>query len=92
MVSQLYESLQTIRELRILHTRGSWDKGTVIAVVLDKSMPLVSLLSEMAGVEVTATLPQKDSLVEGISSSLLGTKIMGTKSIRLTQKQDQATK
>jgi len=90
MVYKLYDHLQTIPELRILHTRGSWDRGTVIAVVLDKPMPLVSLLSEMAGVEVTQVLPQKDSLVEGISGSLLGTKRKGTKRIKLTIKEEQA--
>ncbi len=90
MVYKLYDHLQTIPELRILHTRGSWDRGTVIAVVLNKPMPLVSLLSEMASVEVMAELPQKDSLVEGISSSLLGARRKGTKRIRLTLKEEQA--
>ncbi|MFC2071413.1 hypothetical protein ACFLUU_01660 [Chloroflexota bacterium] len=87
MVYKLYDHLQTIPELRILHTRGSWDRGTVIAVVLDKPIPLVSLLSEMAGVEVTQSLPQISSLVEGVSSSLLGTKRKGTKRIQLTLKE-----
>lgn len=87
MVYKLYDYLQTIPELKILHSRGSWDQGTVIAVVLEKPIPLVSLLSEMAGAEVTQSLPQKDSLVEGISSSLLGTKRKGTKRIRLTLKE-----
>ncbi len=87
MVYKLYDHLQTIPELKILHTRGSWDRGTVIAVVLEKPMPLVSLLSEMAGVEVTQALPQKGSLVEGISGSLLGTKRKGTKRIKLTLKE-----
>ena len=87
MVYKLYDHLQTIPELKILHTRGSWDQGTVIAIVLEKPVPLVSLLSAMAGVGVTQSLPQKDSLVEGISSSLLGTKRKGTKRIRLTLKE-----
>ena len=87
MVYKLYDNLQTIPELKILHTRGSWDQGTVIAIVLEKPVPLVSLLSAMAGVGVTQSLPQKDSLVEGISSSLLGTKRKGTKRIRLTLKE-----
>ncbi len=87
MVYKLYDHLQTIPELKILHTRGSWDRGTVIAVVLDKPMPLVSLLSEMAGIEVTVEVPQKDSLVEGISSSLLGARRKGAKRIKLTLKE-----
>ena len=71
MVSKLYNYLQTIPELKILHTRGSWDRGTTITVVLDKAMPLISLILKIPDVEVTAELPHKDSLVKGKSGLLL---------------------
>ncbi len=88
LVSKLYNYLQTIPELKILHTRGSWDRGTTITVVLDKAMPLISLISKIPDVEVTAELPQKDSLVKGRSSSLLrGGK--GVKGIKLILKEAQ---
>jgi hypothetical protein len=71
MVSKLYTYLQTIPELKILHTRGSWDKGTVITVVLDKPMPLVSIILKMPGVKVTPGLLEKESLNKGKPGFLL---------------------
>jgi hypothetical protein len=89
LVSKLYNYLQTIPELKILHTRGSWDRGTTITVVLDKPMPLISLISKIPDVEVTPELPQKDSLVRGRSSSLLRTGGKGVKGIKLILKEAQ---
>ncbi len=88
-VSKLYNYLQTIPEIKILRTTGSWDRGTTITVVLDKPIPLISIISKMPGVEVTTELPQKDSLVKGTSSSLLRAKGKGVKRIKLTLKEVQ---
>ncbi len=86
VVSRLYNYLQTIPELRILYTRGSWDRGTTVTVVLDKPIPLISLISKTPGVEVTPELPEKDSLVKEKSGSLpRGGK--GLKRIKLTLKE-----
>ncbi len=70
-VSRLYDHLQKIPELRILYTRGSWDRGTTISVVLEKPMPLINILSETPDVEVTAKLPEKDSVATGRTTPLL---------------------
>ena len=36
LVSRLYNYLQTVTDLKVLYTRGSWGHGTPIAVVLEK--------------------------------------------------------
>ncbi len=87
MVSKLYNQLQAIPELRILYTRGSWDRGTTITVVLDKPASLISIISKIPGVEATPELPEKESLLKGTSSSLLGTKRKGAKRIKLALKE-----
>jgi len=71
LVSKLYNYLQTIPELKILHTRGSWDQGTNITVVLEKPMPLISFISKTPGVEVTPGQLEKDDVTIGKSSLLL---------------------
>jgi len=87
LVSKLYNYLQTIPELRILYTRGSWDQGTTIAVVLEKPIPLISLISEIPGVEVTPELLKKESLAKGKSSSLLRGEKGEVKRIKLVLKE-----
>ncbi len=67
LVSRLYNYLQTIPELKILYTKGSWDKGTTIAIVLEKPVSLISVLSEVPGVAVTPELLEKDTLLKGKS-------------------------
>ena len=71
MVSKFYNYLQTIPDIKILRTTGSWDRGTTITVVADKPTPLISKISEVPDVEVIAELPQKDSSVKGRASSRL---------------------
>ena len=71
LVSRLYNYLQTVPELRILYTRGSWDQGTTITVVLEKPMSLVNIMSEAPGIEVTPELLEKGGLAGGKSSSPL---------------------
>jgi len=83
LVSRLYNYLQTVPELRILYTRGSWDQGTTITVVLDKPMPLISLTSEIPGVKVTPELLEKEGLATGRSGSMLRGAEKGVTSIKL---------
>jgi len=45
MVTKLYNYLQTTPEIKFVRTSGSWYRGTTITVVLDKPIPLVSVLS-----------------------------------------------
>lgn len=71
LVSRLYNYLQTVPELRILYTRGSWDQGTTITVVLEKPIPLINIISEAPGIEVTLELLEKGGLAVGKSSSPL---------------------
>ncbi|MFC2036182.1 hypothetical protein ACFLUJ_08720, partial [Chloroflexota bacterium] len=83
MVYKLYDYLQTISDLRILHTRGSWDRGTTIAIAIDQPIPLISIISNIPGIEVTPELYQKGTLPEGISGSVLGTRRKAVKRIKL---------
>ena len=83
LVSRFYNYVQTVPELRILYTRGSWDQGTTITVVLDKPAPLISLISQTPGIEVTPELLDKDILVKEKSSLLLGAGGKGVKRIKL---------
>ncbi len=93
MVSKLYNYLQTIPDIKILRTTGSWDRGTTITVVVDKPIPLISIISKTPGVEVTPELLQKDSSVKRTSGSLLragGKGVKGVKIIKLTLKEAQS--
>jgi len=90
MVSKLYNYLQTIPDIKILRTTGSWDRGTAITVVADKPIPLISTISKIPGVEVIAELLQKDDLVKGTSRSLLRAGGKEVKRIKLTLKEVQS--
>jgi len=45
MVSNLYGYLQTQPEIKFVRTTGSWNKGSTITIVLDKPIPLISVLA-----------------------------------------------
>jgi len=89
LVSRLYNYLQTIPELRILYTRGTWDQGTAITVALHKPMPLIRLISETPGVEVTPSLLEKDALEKEKSSLPLRAGRKAVKRIKLILKEAQ---
>ena len=90
MVSKFYNYLQTIPDIKILRTTGSWDRGTTITVVADKPIPLISEISEIPDVEVIPELPQEDSAVKGRSSLRLRAGGKGAKRIKLTLKETQS--
>lgn len=53
-MSKLYNTLQTIPELRILRAGGSPDRGISITLVLERPIPLMGMiLSKVPGVEAT---------------------------------------
>ena len=45
MVSNFYNYLQTSPEIKFVRTTGSWNRGSTITVVLDKPIPLISVLA-----------------------------------------------
>ena len=66
VASKLYNYLQTTPEIKLVHTSGSWNRGTTITVVLDKPIPLVSVISsKIPEAEVTPERPEKDGFVAG---------------------------
>lgn len=52
-VTELYSHLQTLSELKVVRTSGSWDRGTVVTVSLERPLALVEALSELSSLEVT---------------------------------------
>lgn len=90
MVSKLYSYLQTISDIKVLRTTGSWDRGTTITVVADKPIPLISIISKMSGVEVIPELLQQDSSVKRKSGSRLKAGEKGVTRIKLTLKETQS--
>jgi hypothetical protein len=65
IVSKLYDYLQTTPEIKFVRTGGSWNRGTMITVVLDKPIPLISVLSlKIPEAEVTPEQLGKDGFVK----------------------------
>jgi len=75
LVSKLYNYLQTTPEIKFVRTSGSWNRGTMITVVLDKPIPLINVLtSKIPEAEVTPEQPGKDGFVKdrkGVRSIIL---------------------
>lgn len=87
LVPKLYKYLQAIPELKILHTKGSWDRGITITVVLDKPILLVGIMSKLPGIEVTPEIPQSDSITKEKSGLHLRAGGKGVKGNRLIVKE-----
>ena len=73
-LSKLYGYLHSTPDMKILYARGSWDRGIVITVSLDKPLPLIGMISKISGMSIAPGLPQKDNTIKGSSSLLLGAK------------------
>jgi len=87
MVSKLYEILQTIPDLRILYTSGSVNRGTIITIVLERPMPLTSVISsKIPEIEAIPELHRNSHSVQGKWNSLLGNGKKGIRRITLTLK------
>ncbi len=52
-LAALYTHLQTVNGLRVLHSTGSWDKGTVVTVVLDRPLAVGDLVPSNLGARVS---------------------------------------
>ncbi len=66
MMSKLHNYLQTTPEVKLSHTSGSWDRGTTMTIVLDKPIPLISVLSsKIPEAKATPERPDKNSSGKG---------------------------
>jgi hypothetical protein len=66
MMAKLYDYLQTTPEIKFVRTSGSWNRGSIITVVLDKPISLISVISsKIPGAEVTPEQPGVDGFVKG---------------------------
>jgi len=64
MVANLYNYLQTTPEVKFVRTVGSWNKGSTITIVLDKPIPLISVLaSKLPEADVVPEGPERNGLV-----------------------------
>ena len=86
ILTKFYNYLQTIPDVKILYTRGSWDSGTMITISLDNPIPLISLISKIPGVAVVPELSQGDNLMKERSSTLLRARGSGVKRFKLVLK------
>lgn len=65
VVAKLYGYLQTTPEIKFVRTSGSWNRGTTITVVLDKPIPLISVISsKIPEAEIIPEQPGKDGFVK----------------------------
>ncbi len=62
MMSELSQRLQSIPEVKILRTVGSWDQGTTITVALDKPLSLLNILGDTCAVEASQGAPKRGKL------------------------------
>ena len=69
MISDLFNHLQAMPELRILRTIGSWDRGTTITVSLERPMPLIKMLSEFPKVRAEEGQTQTSGRKMGLLGS-----------------------
>lgn len=60
MVARLFNYLQTVREVKILHTTGSWDSGPTLTLLLEKPLPLLGFIAGIEGLEVRLQNPESD--------------------------------
>lgn len=66
VVSKLYGYLQMTPEIKFVRTTGSWDRGTTVTVVLDKPVPLLSVLSaKIPEAEASPERPDQDGFIKG---------------------------
>lgn len=83
VVSRLFNYLQTVPEVKVLHTRGSWDHGPTITIVLEKPVPFISLISKVEGIKGKLSIEQGDGEEEKKDRLLLRRKKGTAKRIRL---------
>jgi len=66
MMAKLHNYLQTTPEIKFVRTSGSWNRGSTITIVLDKPIPLISVISsKIPEAEVTPEQPGIDGFVKG---------------------------
>ena len=51
-VTGLYSHLQSIDDLKVVRTSGSWDKGTVVTVALERPLALITVLSDLPDIDI----------------------------------------
>lgn len=71
-LAKLHNYLQTTPDIKILYSKGSWDRGVIITVTLDKPLPLLGIISKIPGLVAAAASPEKDNLAKEPPRLVLG--------------------
>lgn len=87
-ITKLFNYVQSTPDMKVLYTRGSWERGTLLTVALDKPLPFIGMISKIPGLKIEPGLPQKDDISKGLAGSLLGAKKQAAARIDLILKAD----
>lgn len=83
LITRFYNYLQTVPELKVLYTKGSWNQGTTIVVVLEKPFALLKTITAAPDISVTAGMLENDPAAGGKTIALLRRKDGTTKRLGL---------
>lgn len=83
MVTKLFNFLQTLREVKVLHTTGSWDQGPTLTLMLEKPMPLIGLIAKIEGLNGKLAILERDEVKEGKEGLLSRRRKAAPKKIKL---------
>ena len=92
LISELYESLNTMSNSKVLYVYGSTDQGVTITVALERPIPLISVISsKMPMIKMTPEPQSTDSHVRGKRSLLLRKEKTKVRTIRITLSEGNAS-
>ena len=87
MALELFDALQTIRELKLLYTIGSPSRGIVFCIKIEKPIPFIDMIvSKVPGALVTPGIQKGDGYESGKSSAVLNRGKSAVPRIILTSK------
>ena len=87
MASDLFDALQTIRELKLLHTTGSPSRGIVFNIEIEKPIPFIDMIvSKVPGAVVTPETQGRYDYESSKTSSVLNREKSAVHRIILTSK------
>lgn len=71
-LSRFYNNLEMTPEIKVLYTSGSWERGTIITVSLEKPIPLLEIITNIQGLDVSVLEPQQRDNSKRSTVNLLG--------------------
>jgi hypothetical protein len=71
---KLYNYLQSTPDVKVLFTRGAWNKNNTIMISLDKPLPIIGMITKIPGISVFIKSITRNISVNGNSALLRGTR------------------